>query len=92
MFDKDIHLHFTTCGHYAVPLNETNLNIKTSSLGDPNFLEVLLTINSIEEKSKKEKKYIASKLHKQFADPKRLIDLIKTAGISDKDLLDMVKD
>ena len=94
MFDKDIHLHFTTCGHYAVPLNETNLNIKTSSLGDPNFLEVLLTINSIEEKSKKEKKNIVNKLHKQFADPKsaRLIDLIKTAGISDKDLLDMVKD
>ena len=32
-------------------------------------------------------------LHKQFGHPKsaRLIDLIKTAGISDKDLLDMVK-
>ena len=41
-----------------------------------------------------EKKYIASKLHKQFGHPKsaRPSDLIKTAGISDKDLLDMVRD
>ena len=55
---------------------------------------VLLTTDNTEEKSKKEKKYIASKLHKQFGHPKnvRLTDLIKTAGISDKDLLDMVKD
>ena len=50
MFGKDIHLHFTTSGHYAIPLNETNLNIKTSSLDDSNFVEVLLTIDSIEEK------------------------------------------
>ena len=55
MFGKDIHLHFTTSGHYAIPLNETNLNIKTSSLDDSNFVEVLLTIDSIEEKSKKGK-------------------------------------
>ena len=94
IFGKDIHLHFTTSGHYAIPLNETNLNLKTPSVEDSNFDEVLLTIDNTEEKSKKEKKYIAIKLHKQFGHPKsaRLIDLIKTAGISDKDLLDMVKD
>ena len=53
-----------------------------------------MTIDNIEEKLKKENKYIAIKLHKQFGHPKsaRLIDLIKAAGISDKDLLDMVKD
>ena len=46
------------------------------------------------KKNKKKKKYIASKLHKQFGHPKStsLIDLIKATGISDKDLLDMVKD
>ena len=46
------------------------------------------------KKSKKEKKHIASKLHKQFGHPKspRLIDLIKTARISGKDLLVLVKD
>ena len=94
MFGKDIHLHFTTRGHYDIPLNETNLNLTTSSLEDLNFVEVLLTIDNTEEKSNMEKKYIASKLHKQFGHPKsaRPIDLIKTAGISDKDLLDMVKD
>ena len=59
---------------------------------DSNFAEVLLTIDNIEEKSKKKKKYIASKLHKQFGHPKsaRLSDLIKTAEISD--LLDIVMD
>ena len=41
-----------------------------SSLEDLNFVEVLLTIDNIGEKSKKEKKYIASKLHKQFGHPK----------------------
>ena len=34
MFGKDIHLHFTTSGHYVIPLNETNLNLKTLSLED----------------------------------------------------------
>ena len=94
IFGKDIHLHFTTSGHYAIPLNETNLNLKTSSVEDSNFVEVLLAIDNIEEKSKKEIKYIAIKLHKQFGHPKsaRLIDLIKTVGTSDKDMLDMVKD
>ena len=58
------------------------------------FVEVLLTIDNIEEKSKKENKYIASKLHKQSGLPKsaRLLDLIKTARIPDTDLLDIVKD
>ena len=39
MFGKDIHLHFTTSGYYAIPLNETNLNLKMSSLEDSNFVE-----------------------------------------------------
>ena len=39
MFVKDIHLHFTTRGHYDIPLNETNLNLKTSSLKDLNLLK-----------------------------------------------------
>ena len=86
IFGQNIPFHFTTSGHYTIPLNETNLNLKTSSLEDSNFVEVLLTIDNTEEKLKKEKKYLAIKLQA------RLIDLIKTAGISDKDLLDMVRD
>ena len=79
MFRKDVHLYFTTSGHYAFPLNETSLNLKTS-LEYSNFVEVLIAL-TIEEKSKKGKKYIACKLHKQFGHPKsvRLINLLKTA-------------
>ena len=49
---------------------------------------------TIFKKIKKGKKYNASKLHKQSEHPQsaRLVDLIKTAGIPDKNLLDMVKD
>ena len=78
IFGQSIPFHFTTSGHYTIPLNETNLNLKTSSLEDSNFVEVLLTTDDIEEKLKKEKKYLAIKLQA------RLIDLIKTAGISQR--------
>ena len=57
MFGKDIHLHFTTSGHYAIPLNETNLNLKTSSLEESNFVEVLLKIDNIEVKQKEKEVY-----------------------------------
>ena len=46
---QDIPFHFTTSGHYTIQLNETNLNLKTSSLEDSNFVEVLLTTDDIEE-------------------------------------------
>ena len=51
VFGKDIQLHFTASRHYAIPLNETNINLKTS-LEDSNFVEVLLTI---EQKSKRKR-------------------------------------
>ena len=78
---------------YAENLCEKDI-IGASSLEDSKFAEVLLTIDNIKEKSRKQNKYIASKLHKQFGYPrgKRLIDLIETAGVSDKDLLDMAND
>ena len=83
-----------TNGFYAIPLNEINLNLKTSSLKYSKLVKKLLSIENTEEKSKNEKKYIASRLHQQFEHPPgaSLIDLIKTAGISDQDLLDMVED
>ena len=64
MFGKNIHLHFTTSGHHTIPLNEINLNLEVSSLEDSKFVEVLLTIDNTAKKSKKENKYIVSKLHK----------------------------
>ena len=47
MFGKDIHLHFTTSGHYAIQLNEIYSNLKTPSLVDSKFAEVRLTIDNI---------------------------------------------
>ena len=54
----------------------------------------MLTIDNIEKKSNKEKRQIAMKLHKQFGHPKslRLIDLIKTSGITDSTFLDSMKE
>ena len=50
------------------------------------FTEILLTIDNIEKKSNKQKQQIAVKLHKYFCHSKssRLIDLIKSSGITDK--------
>ena len=89
VFGKVIHLHITNSGHYAIPLNETNLNLKTPSLQDSKFVEVPLIIEHFEDKANKEKKHIASKLHNLFGYPKsaRLTDLTKATGISDNDLL-----
>ena len=92
IFGKEINLQFTSSGHYAIPLNDCyklNLPIEESK-----FVEIFLTIDKIEEKSKKEKKQIAMKLHKQFGHPKssKLIDLIKTSGITDTSFLELVKE
>ena len=70
IFGNDIHLRVTTSGYYAITLNEINLNLKTSSLEDLNFVEKLIDHWQFEEKSKKENKYSASKLHKQIGHPK----------------------
>ena len=77
---------------YSIKWNQ--FNPKTSSLKYSKLVKKLLSIENTEEKSKNEKKYIASRLHQQFEHPPgaSLIDLIKTAGISDQDLLDMVED
>ena len=58
------------------------------------FVEIFLAIDKIEEKSKKEKQQIAMKLNKQFGHPKssKLIDLIKTSGITDTSFLELVKE
>ena len=58
------------------------------------FTEILLTIDNIEKKSNKEKQQIAVKLHKQFGHPKssKLIDLIKSLGITDKNFFDVVEE
>ena len=63
-----------------------------SDLEESQLTEVLLTIN-IARKFNKEKHQIAIKLHRQFGHPKSscLIDLVKSAGISDNEFLDFLK-
>ena len=52
-----------------------------------------MTIDNIARKSNKEKQQIAIKLNRQFRHPEssRLIDLVKSAGISDNEFLDLLK-
>ena len=66
IFGKNIHLHLTTSGHYAILLN-INLNLKMPSLEDSKFAEVPLTIDNIYRRNIKQgKKIYCKKLHKQL--------------------------
>ena len=93
IFGKEINLKFTSSGHYTIPLNEYH---KSSELiiEEQKFTEILLTIDNIEKKSNEKKQQIAVKLHKQSGHPKssKLIDLIKSSGITDKIFFDIVKE
>ena len=83
IFDKYTSLHFTSSGHYAIPLNGSYEG--SASLYDSRFIEVFLTKDNLRNKSQEEKVQVSIKLHKQFGNPKgsRLINLIKSARISD---------
>ena len=55
ILDKEILLHFATSEHYAILLNNINLNLKTSSLEDSKFVEVLLITDNNGKKNEKRK-------------------------------------
>ena len=92
IFGKEVDLQFTSSGNYAIPLRDSCKDLD-SDLEESQLTEVLLTIDDIARKSNKEKQQIAIKLHRQFGRPKssRLIDLVKSAGISDNEFLDLLK-
>ena len=71
----------TTSGHYAIPITSTSLN--------ENSLEVNNVLLSISES---DVNTTAKKLHKQFNHPsnKKMIDLVKTAGVEDEELFDAI--
>lgn len=91
LFDKEVNIWFASSGHYAIPLRDS-CKALDSDLEESQLTEVLLTIN-IARKFNKEKHQIAIKLHRQFGHPKSscLIDLVKSAGISDNEFLDLLK-
>ena len=60
IFGKDISLHFTSSGHYSIPLNDSHEG--SASLDDSRFKEVFLTIGNLHNKSQAEKVQIAIKL------------------------------
>ena len=91
ILDQKVNIVFTSSGHYAVPISKTNQiveGIENKNIGD----HVYLTINDLSEKSHNDKVKIANKLHSQFghATAEKLKKLLKSANISDKELLDII--
>ena len=79
LFGKTQKLLCTDSGHYAIPISNSNKICE-----DPKFFSTVLY--TIEEN--KDVKVLAKKLHHQFGHPpvKRIMNLVKSAGIENKDL------
>ena len=86
MFGKKLRLHCTTSGHYFVPLGRPGGGSDTSV--------VLFSTSHIEQKSEKEKKQVALKLHKQFSHPSegKLMSLVTNSGIKDRVFLKSIEE
>ena len=84
--NKPVELEFTSSGHYCINLLDS-LHSKTDNIDE----EVVLAVES--GMTEKEKKRTLTKLHKQFehASAERLSKLLKNAGTSDKQLLNIMK-
>ena len=87
MFGEKIDVNFTSSGHYCVNISNTDGH----SLLEKDCEEVLLINNKM---SRKEKRDILMKLHKQFGHrhPDKLISLLKSAGTIDSEVPSIVKD
>lgn len=83
MFNEPVELEFTSSGHYCVNILDT---FQDECAED----EVLVIEDNMTEK---EKKKILIKLHKQFghASADQLSQLLKSAGTSDANTLDMIQ-
>ena len=92
IFGKEVDLQFTSSGNYAIPLRDSCKDLD-SDLEESQLSEVLLTTDNRAKKSNKGKQQIAIKLHRQFGQPRSsyLINLVKSAGISDNEFLDLLK-
>ena len=83
LFGNEQRMICTKSGHYAIPVNPSSEIINESNASKENIL--LFTTNlSVKETAKK--------LHQQFGHPssKRLVSLVKTAGIDDKELFQAI--
>ena len=90
MFGKVQDLHFTTSGHYSIPLDHKH---KIISDEDQNATEVMFT-NTFDNKTSHEKKSVAVKLHKQFCHhwTFRLRKLLQDRGVNDEDFFKLIEE
>ncbi len=84
MLGQTLKLHFTTSGHYSVPLGKIS----------PEKEKVENVLLGIDELDKDSKLKACRKLHIQFGHARsaRLHDLLKDANVQDKETFDMVKE
>lgn len=92
LFGTEIKLQHTSSGHYCIPITPTQIVVNhITKLDSP--IELYLTINDLNEKSKEEKKAIAIKLHKQFGHPvdsTKSKAIVKDPKIENDELLDLI--
>ena len=92
LFGTEIKLQHTSSGHYWIPITPKQIIVNRSAKTD-SPVELYLTINNLNTKSKEEKKSIAVKLHRQFGHPvdsTKLKDIVKDAEIEDDQLLQLI--
>ena len=82
MFGKVQDLHFTTSGHYCIPLDRKHEIINYE---DHNATKIMFT-NTLDNKTSQEKKSVAVKLYKQFCHPRtfRLRKLLQDRGVNEE--------
>ena len=93
MYGKEINLQHTSNCHYCIPLTPKQLAVTNIQQNGSLPVEVLFTVNDLQNKSPQEKAAMASKLHKQFGHPvnsERLKQLLSDANIWDDDLFKQV--
>ena len=90
MFGKVQDLHFTTSGHYWIPLDRKH---KITNYEDQNATEIQFT-NTLDNKTSQEKKSVAVKLHEQFCHPRtfRLGKLLQDGGVKDDNFFKLIEE
>ena len=90
MFGKGQDLHFTTSGHYCIPLDRKH---KITNDEDQNATKVMFT-NTLDNKTSQEKKSVAVKLHKQFCHVGsfRSRKLLQDGGVNDEDFFKLIEE
>ena len=93
LFGKKIPLQHTSSGHYCVPI--TPKQQLHGEVQDQSGAKVYLSVENLHDKTMKEKREIAVKLHKQFGHPlnsDKLKNLLQDAQIVDDELFKLVRD